>query len=81
MGTGVRMPPTIGAAMRFITRRQRPCHRITGARFIHAKDRQEKVTTGQPRDTPVEISATFTTSGEFGYACGMDMFHGVMTVQ
>ncbi|MCX5743313.1 MAG: cupredoxin domain-containing protein [Proteobacteria bacterium] len=34
-----------------------------------------------PLDTPVEIAATFPTSGVIGYACGMDMARGTLTVQ
>jgi plastocyanin domain-containing protein len=41
----------------------------------------KKITKDLPLDKTVEISATFTKTGELGYACGMDMVHGVMTVQ
>ncbi|MGN6107522.1 MAG: cupredoxin domain-containing protein [Kofleriaceae bacterium] len=34
-----------------------------------------------PLDKPVEISATFTKSGELRYACSMDMISGVIAVQ
>jgi plastocyanin domain-containing protein len=41
----------------------------------------KKVTKDLPLDKTVEISATFAKTGELSYACGMDMVHGVMTVQ
>jgi len=34
-----------------------------------------------PLDTPVEIATTFPTGGKLGYACGMDMLKGTITVQ
>lgn len=33
-----------------------------------------------PLDQTVEISAKFGKTGELTYSCGMDMIHGVMTV-
>jgi plastocyanin domain-containing protein len=41
----------------------------------------KKVTKDLPLGQTVEISATFTKSGDLSYACGMDMLHGVMTVE
>ena len=29
-----------------------------------------------PMNTPVEVAVTVPASGEVGFACGMDMFHG-----
>lgn len=34
-----------------------------------------------PMNTPVEVAATFPTAGKLGYACGMDMIKGTITVQ
>lgn len=34
-----------------------------------------------PLNTEVEIAATFPTAGKVGYACGMDMVKGTITVQ
>lgn len=31
-----------------------------------------------PLNTPVEIDVTVPAEGEVGFACGMDMFHGVI---
>lgn len=31
-----------------------------------------------PRGTPVEVAVTVPQSGEVGFACGMDMFHGAI---
>lgn len=31
-----------------------------------------------PRGTPVEVAVTVPASGEVGFACGMDMFHGAV---
>ena len=41
----------------------------------------KKVQKDLPLDKTVEIDATFAKAGELTYACGMDMVHGVMTVQ
>lgn len=34
-----------------------------------------------PLNTAVEIATTFPTGGKLGYACGMDMMKGTITVQ
>ena len=34
--------------------------------------------TDLPMNKPVEIAVTVPQSGELGFACGMDMFHGVI---
>jgi plastocyanin domain-containing protein len=34
-----------------------------------------------PLNTPVELAATFPKAGTIGYACGMDMVKGTITVQ
>jgi len=31
-----------------------------------------------PKGTPVEVAVTAPATGEVGFACGMDMFHGVV---
>ena len=31
-----------------------------------------------PKGTPVEVAVTVPASGELGFACGMDMFHGAV---
>lgn len=31
-----------------------------------------------PKGTPVEVAVTVPASGEVGFACGMDMFHGAV---
>jgi plastocyanin domain-containing protein len=31
-----------------------------------------------PMNTPVEVAVTVPDKGEVGFACGMDMFHGVI---
>jgi plastocyanin domain-containing protein len=31
-----------------------------------------------PRGTPVEVPVTVPATGEVGFACGMDMFHGAV---
>jgi plastocyanin domain-containing protein len=31
-----------------------------------------------PKGSPVEVAVTVPQSGEVGFACGMDMFHGVV---
>lgn len=40
-----------------------------------------KVEKQLPLDTPIEIATTFPTAGKLGYACGMDMVKGTITVQ
>lgn len=34
-----------------------------------------------PKGTPVEVAVTVPASGEVGFACGMDMFHGKIVAQ
>jgi len=34
-----------------------------------------------PMGTPVEVAVTVPASGEVGFACGMDMFHGVVVAE
>jgi plastocyanin domain-containing protein len=34
-----------------------------------------------PLGKPVEVAVTVPASGELGFACGMDMFHGVIVAQ
>jgi plastocyanin domain-containing protein len=34
-----------------------------------------------PMNTPVEVAVTVPATGEVGFACGMDMFHGVVVAQ
>lgn len=41
----------------------------------------QKVTKDLPLNQPVEVAATFPKAGKLAYACGMDMFHGTITVQ
>lgn len=42
---------------------------------------KDKVEKQLPLNQPVEVSVTFPTSGELKYACGMNMFSGVISVQ
>ena len=34
-----------------------------------------------PMNTPVEVPVTVPQTGEVGFACGMDMFHGVVVAE
>lgn len=34
-----------------------------------------------PLNKPTEVAVTVPASGELGFACGMDMFHGVVVAQ
>ena len=34
-----------------------------------------------PMNQPVEVAVTVPANGEVGFACGMDMFHGVVVAQ
>ncbi len=34
-----------------------------------------------PLDQPVEVAVTVPQTGEVGFACGMDMFHGVVVAE
>lgn len=34
-----------------------------------------------PKGKPVEVAVTVPATGEVGFACGMDMFHGVVVAQ
>lgn len=40
-----------------------------------------KITKDLPLNQPVEVAVTFPNAGDIRYACGMDMVHGVLTVQ
>lgn len=40
-----------------------------------------KIEKDLPLNTPVEIATTFPAAGKLGYACGMDMVKGTITVQ
>ena len=40
-----------------------------------------KIQKDLPLNTPVEIAATFPKAGKLGYACGMNMLTGTITVQ
>ena len=41
----------------------------------------QKITKDLPLNQPVEVAVTFPNAGDVQYACGMDMVHGVLTVQ
>jgi plastocyanin domain-containing protein len=34
-----------------------------------------------PKGSPVEVAVTVPASGEVGFACGMDMFHGAVVAE
>jgi Cu+-exporting ATPase len=34
-----------------------------------------------PKDTPVEVAVTVPQTGQVGFACGMDMYHGIVVAQ
>jgi len=34
-----------------------------------------------PKGTPVEVAVTVPATGEVGFACGMDMFHGAVVAE
>lgn len=38
----------------------------------------DKKTVELPMNTPVEVAVTVPATGEVGFACGMDMFHGIV---
>ena len=44
-------------------------------------DDGKKIEKALPMNTPVEIATTFPKAGKLGYACGMDMVRGTITVQ
>ena len=44
-------------------------------------DDGKKIEKDLPLNTPVEIATTFPKAGKLGYACGMDMMKGTITVQ
>jgi plastocyanin domain-containing protein len=41
----------------------------------------DKKTVDLPMNTPVEVAVTVPQTGEVGFACGMDMFHGVVVAE
>ena len=41
----------------------------------------DKKTVDLPMNKPVEVAVTVPQTGEVGFACGMDMFHGVIVAE
>jgi Cu+-exporting ATPase len=41
----------------------------------------DKKTVDLPMNQPVEVAVTVPQTGEVGFACGMDMFHGVVVAE
>jgi plastocyanin domain-containing protein len=41
----------------------------------------DKQTVDLPLNKPVEVAVTVPATGQVGFACGMDMFHGVVVAQ
>lgn len=41
----------------------------------------DKKTVDLPMNTPVEVAVTVPQTGEVGFACGMDMFHGTVVAE
>ncbi len=41
----------------------------------------DKQTVDLPMNQPVEVAVTVPQTGEVGFACGMDMFHGVVVAE
>jgi len=41
----------------------------------------DKKTIDLPMNSPVEVAVTVPQTGEVGFACGMDMFHGVVVAE
>ena len=48
--------------------------------IVHVDDKH-KIEKKLPLNTKVEIAVKFSTAGELGFACGMDMNKGVIRVQ
>ena len=60
---------------------ERKTDQTCAKQVILTMDDGKKIEKELPLNTPVELAATFPKAGKLGYACGMDMIKGTITVQ
>ena len=60
---------------------ERKTDQTCAKQVILTMDDGKKIEKQLPLNTPVELAATFPKAGKLGYACGMDMIKGTITVQ
>ncbi len=60
---------------------ERKTEQTCAKEVVLTMDDGKKIEKALPINTPVEIAATFPKAGKLGYACGMDMIKGTITVQ
>ena len=60
---------------------ERKTEQTCAKEVVLTMDDGKKVEKALPMNTPVEIATTFPKAGKLGYACGMDMIKGTITVQ
>ena len=60
---------------------ERKTDQTCAKQVVLTMDDGKKIEKQLPLNTPVELAATFPKAGKLGYACGMDMIKGTITVQ
>lgn len=60
---------------------ERKTEQTCAKQVVLTMDDGKKIEKELPMNTPVEIATTFPKAGKLGYACGMDMLKGTVTVQ
>lgn len=60
---------------------ERKTDKTCAKQVVLTLDDGKKIEKELPLNTPVELAATFPKAGKLGYACGMDMIKGTITVR
>ena len=60
---------------------ERKTDKTCATQVVLTLDDGKKIEKELPLNTAVELAATFPKAGKLGYACGMDMIKGTITVQ
>ena len=60
---------------------ERKTEQTCAKQVVLTMDDGKKIEKALPMNTPVEIATTFPKAGKLGYACGMDMIKGTITVE
>ena len=60
---------------------ERKTEQTCAKQVVLTMDDGKRIEKALPMNAPVEIATTFPKAGKLGYACGMDMIKGTITVQ
>ena len=60
---------------------ERKTEKTCAKEVVLTLDDGKKIEKQLPMNTPVEVATTFPKAGKLGYACGMNMITGTITVQ